>query len=184
MGMRLQDAINFAINPANHPNGLNTFIVVTMHDESNMVLVGYTSSTATFRSDLPLQNWGTGTISQRGSIVSRWFSRPIPGFSTRGQGGLQMDVAPASFSPPLTPIPIDVSVRRDPGLPALAFLGLGPSVQIEIEKLTAPGGTVASGVTLQATEDGALIRAIGPSLRDPANRASYTVTLDVAPIIP
>ena len=78
-----------------------------------------------------------------------------------------------------TSIPIDVSVRRDPGLPFLRFVGLGPSVQIEIEKLSGPGGTATSGVTLNAVEDGALLRAVGPSVRDPANNASYTVTIFV-----
>lgn len=77
-----------------------------------------------------------------------------------------------------TPIPIDVSVRRDPGLLRfLIFPGLGPSVQMEIEKLSGPGGTATSGVTLEAVEDGALLRAVGPSMRDPASNASYTVTI-------
>lgn len=183
MGMTLQDAINLASDPANR-FGVNTFVMITMHDENSSVLVGHTENTATFRSDLPLQNWGTGTISQPGSIRNSWFNRAVPGFSTRGQGGLQMEVAPASFSPLLTPIPVDVSVRRDPGPRALAFLGLAPSVQIEIETLTSLGGTAVGGVTLQATEDGPLLRAVGRSLRDPGYRASYTVTLDVVPVIP
>jgi hypothetical protein len=186
MGMRLQDAINFALDPANSqppisPFGLDTAIEVTMHDETDTVLVGGAVTTATFLADVPLRNWGTGTISPPGSVVSRWFNRQIPGFSTRGQGGLMMNVAAASAVPFATPTPIDVSVRRDPGVQALRFLGLGPSVQIEIEKLTTlgGGGTATTGITLQATEDGALLRAVGPSLRDPATLASYTVTLMV-----
>ena len=39
-------------------------------------------------------------------------------------------------------------------------------------------------LTLDAAEDGFFLRAIGPSLVDPASRAIYTVTLDVEPIIP
>ena len=147
MGMRLQDAIDFASNPANgQAFGLDTDVVVTMHDQTDTVLVGTVSSNLifTFRPDVPLRNWGTGTIGQPGSGDSD---------------------------------PIDVSVRRDPGFQFLRFLGLGPSVQIEIDKLTALGGTATNGVTLQATEYGPLLRAIGPSLRDPATIASYTVTL-------
>jgi hypothetical protein len=180
MGMRLQDAIDFATVPANsQPYGLDTYVVVTMHDERDTVLVGTALTSATFRTNLPLQNWGTATISKPGSWASKWFNRPIPGFSTRGQGGLQMGVAAATAVPLATAFPADVSVRRDSGVSFLSFLGLGPSVQIEIEKLTAPGGTATSGVTLQATEDGELLRAVGPSLRDPADSAAYTVTLNV-----
>jgi hypothetical protein len=182
MGMRLQDAINYALDPANsEPYGLDTAVEVTMHDETDTVLVGGAVTTAVFLADVPLRNWGTGTISTPGSVVGRWFNRQIPGFSTRGQGGLMLKVAAASAVPLATPTAIDISVRRDPGVQILRFLGLGPSVQIEIEKLTAlgPGGTATTGITLDATEDGALLRAVGPSLRDPANRASYTVTLMV-----
>jgi hypothetical protein len=88
-------------------------------------------------------------------------------------------VATGTAVPTPTPIPIDLSVRRDPGFPALRWFGFGPSVQIEIEKLSAPGGTATTGVTLKAVEDGALLRAVGPSMRDPANTASYTVTINV-----
>ena len=186
MGMRLQDAIDFALNPANgQAFGLDTYVVVTMHDDTDTVLVGSVSASSilTFRPDIPLRNWGTGTIGQPGSVVGRWFNRQIPGFSTRGQGnpvmGLTMNVVVASAVPLATSTPIDVSVRRDPGFQFLRFLGLGPSVQVEIDKLTALGGTATNGVTLQATEDGALLRAVGPSLRDPTTIASYTVTLRV-----
>jgi hypothetical protein len=180
MGMRLQDAINFALDPANQPPtapfGIDILFTVTMHDETDTVLVGGSSDLfrATFLTDVPLRNWGTGTISPGGSRRGQVFNRQIPGFSTRGQGGLMMNVAAASAVPLATPTPIDLSVRRDPG----RFFW-GPSVQIEIEKLTAlgTGGTVTTGITLQATEDGALLRAVGPSLRDPTTLASYTVTV-------
>ena len=36
----------------------------------------------------------------------------------------------------------------------------------------APAGTVTGGIKLEAAEDGALLRAVGPSLKDPANKAS------------
>ena len=179
MAMRLQDAIDFASDPANsQPYGLDTYVVVSMHDDSDTVLVGAAITTATFRPNLPLQNWGPATISP-GGLVTKWFNRPIPGFSTRGQGGLELEVAKATAVPVATSMPIDVSVRRDTGIPFLRFLGGGPSVQIEIERLSALGGTATSGVSLRAVEDGALLRAVGPSMRDPANSASYTVTLNV-----
>jgi hypothetical protein len=79
-----------------------------------------------------------------------------------------------------TSVPIDFSVRKDPGIPWLRFLGRGgPSVQIEIEKRSAPspGGTAISGVKIDATENGGLLRGVGPSLQDPARSASYTVTI-------
>jgi hypothetical protein len=136
MGMRLQDAINFALANQAAPFGLDTLIEVTMHDETDTVLVGGDTTKATFRRDVPLLNWRMGTISP---VVGRPTGQ-IPGFSTRGQGGLMMDVVAATAVPLATPTPIDVSVRRDPGIPILRFLGSGPSVQIEIEKLTALGG--------------------------------------------
>jgi hypothetical protein len=55
---------------------------------------------------------------------------------------------------------------------------LGPSVQIEIDILSA-AGTATGGVTLNAVEVGALVRAVGPSVRDPARNASYTFTMVV-----
>jgi hypothetical protein len=180
MAMRLQEAIDFASVPANsQPYGLDTYVTISMHDDSDTVLVGSAITTATFRPDLPLRNWGTATIGPLGGIASSWFKRPVPGFSTRGQGGLELQVATGTAVPVPTPIPIDLSVRRDSGFPALRWFGFGPSVQIEIEKLSALGGTTISGVTLKAVEDGALLRAVGPSMRDPANTASYTVTINV-----
>ena len=78
-----------------------------------------------------------------------------------------------------TVIPIDFSVRQDPGIPWLSFLGAGPSIQIEIEKLStpAPGGTATLGIKVEPSQDGRLLRGVGPSLQDLARRASYTVTL-------
>jgi hypothetical protein len=157
----------------------------TVHEDSETVLAGFAwfetyapgepGGKPTFHPDLPLRNWGPATIDPVRAVTGRWFERPpVPGFSTRGQGGMMLNAAAGGG----TPIPIDVSVRRDPGLLRfLSFPGLGPSVQMEIEKLSGPGGTATSGVTLKAVEDGALLRAVGPSVRDPASRASYTVTI-------
>ncbi len=39
------------------------------------------------------------------------------------------------------------------------------------------GGTAINAVTLDMDEDGVFLRAVGPSLEDPARRAIYTVTL-------
>ena len=140
-----------------------------MHDDSDTVLVGSATTLAggagpTFRSDLPLLNWAPATIGF-GGVVSSWFNRPVPGFSTRGLGGFDLSVGldPSGIAPPSSPI--DSSVRLDQGRPGLSFLGFGPlSVQIEIEKLSALGGTATGGATLKAVEDGALLRAVGPSI--------------------
>ena len=74
------------------------------------------------------------------------------------------------------------SVRRDPGIPWLSVLGMGPRIQIEIEAPSeaAPLGKATRGIQLEAVQDGGLLRAVGPSLQDPiARRASYTVTIEV-----
>ena len=183
MAMTLQTAINSA--SLYHEFGTMTVFTVSMHDDSDTVLAGdqlfeeygpdEPGGKPTFHPDLPLLNWGPATIDLGRAVTGRWFARPaVPGFSTRGQGGMTLNVAAGGG----TAIPVDVSVRRDPGLfPFLSFPGLGPSVQMEIEKLSGPGGTATSGVTLEAVEDGALLRAVGPSVRDPASNASYTLTL-------
>jgi hypothetical protein len=101
---------------------------------------------------LPLRGGGTATIGGRGA----WFRRGVtPGFSTRGNPPPGPNEQENQFvasdrttpAPPNQtqlfrfdqPIPIDFSVRRDPGFPALRWFGFGPSVQIEIETLSAPG---------------------------------------------
>jgi hypothetical protein len=187
MAMTLQEAIEWASVPRYETQyGTETVFTVSMHDDSGVVLAGSNvfetygpgepGGKPTFHPDLPLLDWGPARI-DRGlaRVTGSWFNRPVPGFSTRGQGGIALNVAIGGG----TSIPIDVSVRQDPGLPFLRFVGLGPSVQIEIEKLSGPGGTATSGVTLNAVEDGGLLRAVGPSVRDPANNASYTVTIFV-----
>jgi hypothetical protein len=73
---------------------------------------------------------------------------------------------------------MDISLRRDPGIPLLQWVRGGPSVQIEIE-------AGARAVTLNADEDGLYLRAAGPSIVDPSHRAIYTVSItSVWPWIP
>jgi hypothetical protein len=189
MAMTLQEAIDSAIANANYEYGTETVFHVSMHDDYATVLgggklfetygPGQPGGKPTFHPDLPLLDWGPARIDRGLARVSgRWSNRPVPGFSTRGQGGMTLNVAAGGGSA----IPVDVSVRRDPGLSFLRSVGLGPSVQIEIEKLSAPGGTATSGVTLNAVEDGVFVRAVGPSLRDPLPGnppplATYVVTI-------
>jgi hypothetical protein len=187
MAMTLEEAIEWASVPRYETQyGTETAFTVSMHDDANAVLAGselfetYGPTGAdggkqTFHPDLPLRDWGPARIDRGLSFAGSWFNRPVPGFSTRGQGGMMLNVAIGGGSS----IPIDVSVRRDPGLPFLGLGRFGPSVQVEIEKLSGPGGAATSGVTLKAAEDGGLLRAVGPSVRDPANNASYTVTIFV-----
>jgi hypothetical protein len=42
---------------------------------------------------------------------------------------------------------------------------------------------VVNAVTLNAVEDGLLLRAVGTSVQNPGQNASYTVTLDVWPVV-
>jgi hypothetical protein len=121
--------------------------------------------------DLPLLHPAVATIAGGGPTLAVG-GQSVPGFSTRGTGTNAM----------LGTIPIDFSVRRDPGSPRLIAVGRGgPSVQIEIETLSpVPAGTVTGGFELEVAEDGALLRAVGPSLRAPATKASYTATIVVS----
>lgn len=177
MPMTLQEAIDVAINaPHTFSFGIDVLIIISMHDEAGTVLAGSAGGRdAMFRPDLPLLNLGMPTIA--GGVPPTIVhgpssSGPVPGFSTRAGGG----------GGSLGTIPIDFSVRRDPGNRWLALIGRGgPSVQIEIETLSAPApaGTVTGGIKLEVAEDGALLRAVGPSLKDPANKASYTATITV-----
>jgi hypothetical protein len=189
MAMMLQEAINSAVALAGAEYGTITEFTVSMHDGNDAVLAGgqvfetygpgEPGGKPTFHPDLPLRNWGPATLDLGlAQAIGGWShqQRPVPGFSTRGQGGMTLNAAAGGGNP----IPVDVSVRRDAGvLRFMSLPGLGPGVQMEIEKLSGPGGTAISGVTLEATEDGALLRAVGPSLRDPATNASYTVTIIV-----
>ena len=172
--MTLQEAIDFSISPP--PLGIEVIINISMHDDEGNVLVGAANGLSDmFRRDLPLLNLGIATIGGGGATLTTG-PRPVPGFSTRGLGPANGVVAN------LGPIPIDFSVRRDPGNRWLALIGRGgPSVQIEIETLSAaaPAGMRTGGIKLEVAEDGALLRAVGPSLQNPASRASYTATMIV-----
>ena len=184
MAMTLQQAIDTAVaRIAAAPFGIEVLITVSMHDDEHAVLVGDAFGLSDmFRPDLPLLNLGgTATFAGGGAAGHGWFARgPSPGFSTRGLGpgqgaGASMVVVQGTGQG--TAIPIDFSVRKDPGIPWLHALGRGPSVQIEIERIPAAGGTPTGGVKLDVVEDGALLRAVGPSLQDPARQASYTATI-------
>ena len=195
-GMTLQQAIDYAAAPPPETleYGIEVLATISMHDDDGTVMVGSPEYPAfTFRPNLPLLNWGPATISPGGLLgtVNRvagrhWFTpTQVPGFSTRGQGGLTFRVATGDVVPLPTDLKIDLSVRRSPGLPYLGSphlspLGSGPSVQIQIDTLSA-AGAATDGVTLDAVEDGALVRAVGPSVRDHTSNASYTFTIFVMP---
>jgi hypothetical protein len=196
MAMTLQQAIDTAVaRIRDNTYGIEVSITFSMHDDEQAVFVGNAYGLSdVFRPDLPLLNLGgTATLAGGGATATgahgRFRKGPAPGFSTRGLGPGQgenanmRDVTPGGVGPGNF-IPIDFSVRKDPGIPWLSFLGMGPSVQIEIETITAAGGTPTGGVKLDVVEDGALLRAVGPSLQDTARRASYTATILVYDRIP
>jgi hypothetical protein len=180
--MSLQDAIQQALNFLTSASA-NSRVEVTlsMLDDARVVLYGI--AVPVFNTDLPPLGAETATLATDTSTTTGkggWFTRqPTPGFSTRGD-------TPGPYtnllweSPDFGPsgqIPMQFSVRRDPGVPILRWVRGGPTVQIEIE---------ASGhaVTLNAVEDGAFLRAVGASVKDPARRAYYVVTFgEVMPII-
>ena len=175
MAMTLQQAIDYVTNPpVPTPNGIEVDITISMHDDSGTVLVGDTPNGREnmFRPDLPLLNYGSTTFTVPGAPTRTrtgglFGTKPAPGFSTRGLGNLaSMRVIVGTgvgTSAPGTLIPIDFSVRKNPGIaPWASVLGLGPSVQIEIETLSAPGGTATGGIKLDPVEEnGALLRAVG-----------------------
>jgi hypothetical protein len=193
MAMTLQQAIDFAVAPSvPAPYGIEVEITVSMHDDDGFgtVLVGHAHGLSDmFRPDLALLNYGMATLAGPGGAGTTgggWLRKgPAPGFSTRGLGPGQgadasMEVVTGTGSG--TSIPIDFSVRKDPGIPWLRVFGSGPSVQIEIETLSAPapGGAVTGGIKLGPVEEtGTLLRAAGPSLLDTTKRASYTATIVV-----
>jgi hypothetical protein len=181
MAMTLQEAIDFAsVNADTAEYGIEVHGGISLHEDSGLVLLGGAHfPTFTYRPDLPLLNWGPATF-RIGGLFRSWLgtTRPVPGFSTRGLGGMTLDVGPGTGggAPTANAMTVDLSVRRDPGRPGWNAFGLGPSVYIEIETLSA-AGAATGGVTLKAVEDGALVRAVGPSVRDPAANASYTFTI-------
>src|SRR5262245_50192889 len=150
VAMTLQEAIDYASAPPSSETeyGTITALTISMHEDLGGVMYGgawYQTYNprhpgATFHPDLPLLDWGPSRLDLGlAHAANRWFNRSVPGFSTRGQGGLMLNVAGGGGS-----MPIDLSVRRDPGLPFLGTLPIGPGVQIEIETLSAPGGSATS----------------------------------------
>jgi hypothetical protein len=170
MAVSLQDGIQQAIG---FGGSALAEIKMSMHDADGPVLSGV--AIAPFVPDLALRN-APVTIDTGSTTtgIGHWFARqPTPGFSTRGLGpGDDQHVN----DPHVTLM--DISLRRDPGVPILQWLRGGPSVQIEIE-------VGPKAVSLNADEDGLYLRAVGPSIEDPSHRAVYTVSLSsVTPWIP
>jgi hypothetical protein len=186
--MSFRDAIDWAIQNAPGTYGTEAYVTMSMHDDHGFVVYGI--ARPVFVADLPPRGTTATIDTGRSSTTGtrRWFTRqPAPGFTTRGgiygHSGTNYYATSDSYSigsgafDTSQRTAMDFSVRRDPGTPIRQWLRRGPSVQIEIE-----AGPKA--LTLDADEDGFFLRAVGPSLVDPANRAIYTVTLDVEPIIP
>jgi hypothetical protein len=105
MAKSLQESIDHA---AANPGGAASLVVeitVSVHDDAGAVLAAeddfrMTASGVdpgdrpTFHPDLPLRDWGPARIVDRAVVtVGSWFNRPKPGFSTRGQGGMTLNVA-------------------------------------------------------------------------------------------
>jgi len=186
MAIGLQDGIDLALS---QPSSAR--VLISMHDASGLVLFG--TADPTVRPDIPLLGAGT-TIGGGGRGLRRGL---VPGFSTRGNPPAGPNLQENQFvasdrtspAPPVQtqlfrfdqPIPLDFTVRRDPGNSLLRWLGFGPSIQIQIETLATPGGAVVNGVTLDAAEDGVLLRAQGASVQNPGLNANYSFTLLVAP---
>lgn len=186
----LRDAIDWAAQNAPGTYGVEAYVTMSMHDDHGFVVYGI--ARPAFVADLALR--GTTATIDRGTGattgVGSWFTRqPASGFTTRNAyydyGHTQTNYYAASDSYSIGSGAFDTdqrtgmefTIRRDPGLPFMQWVRGGPSVQIEIE-------AGPKELTLNADEDGFFVRAVGPSLVDPANRAFYTVTLDVEPIIP
>jgi hypothetical protein len=131
--MTLQEAIDWASAP---PGGYTEYgtitgLTISMHEDAGLVMYGgvwfetYDSDDpiATFHPDLPLLDWGPSRLDLGvHRAANRWLNRSVPGFSTRGQGGMMLNVAGGG----LNPMPIDLSLRRDPGLPFLSTVRMGP----------------------------------------------------------
>ena len=173
MAITLETAIALASEP------VEAYAIISMHDNIGVVAVG--GATPTFRAELPLLNWGQGSLAGPGSSSSRvgsWFQYEgqVPGFSTRGDGGTHQ-LAWTGAAPGQPQLTIDFSVRLDPGYGAFGRFGLGSRIQMEIERL-GPGGAVEEGIQVNASQDGPLLRAMGPTLWETGSSpASWTVGL-------
>jgi hypothetical protein len=183
MAMGLEDAIGQALNFLTTISA-NSRVEVTlsMHDDAGVVLYGI--AVPVFNTDLPPLGAETATLATDTTTTTGtrgWLTRqPTPGFTTRGDtpGPYTNLLRESPNFSGSAEIPMDFSVRRDPGVPMLRWVRGGPTVEIAIE---------ASGhaVTLNADEDGAFLRAVGASVKDPVRRAYYVVTFgEVIPIIP
>jgi hypothetical protein len=186
--MSLQAAIEQSIRTAPGTYGSEAFVTMSMHDAEGPVLYGI--SRPIFVADLPPRGV-TATIGggSKTTGIGHWFTKqPTPGYTSRnspygyGQADyyLSSQKFDAGYQQPFVNnqrVAMDFSVRRDPGIPFLQWIRGGPTVQIEIE-------VGPTAVTLDATEDGLYLRAVGPSIEDPNHRAIYTVSLDWMPIIP
>lgn len=182
MAMTLQAAIDQANLPTADPNHFDVAVTISMHDVAGHVLFG--SGTPTVRADVALQNHGVPATILDGIRYSRLGRVQVPGFSTRGNPPAPHGPSSASLeqfpSGSGQPISIDFSVRKDPGWVFWnGVFTIGPRIQIELEQLTAPGGTAVSGVTLDVEEQGVLMQAMGPSLINQSLQAFYAVTIDV-----
>lgn len=182
MAMGLEDAIGQALSflttiPANS----RVEVTLSIHDDSGVVLYGI--AVPVFNTDLPPLGAETATLAPDTTTTGThgWLTRqPTPGFTTRGDtpGPYTNLLRESPNFSGSAQIPMDFSVRRDPGIRILRWVRGGPTAQIAIEA----GG---HAVTLNADEDGAFLRAVGASVKDPARRAYYVVTFgEVMPIIP
>jgi hypothetical protein len=173
MGMDLQTAIQNAINFPNVTVG----VTITMHDENGLVLWGV--SAPTFRQ-------GVGGVFFR-QVVSEGFStvgNPRPGPNLQEDQFLASSKRTPNLIQPFDanqPIPLDFTVTRQ----TFSFLriGLRSTIQLNLTTLGA-AGQVLNRAVLGVAQDGVFLRGVGASLMSPGKQASYTVTLDVVPVIP
>jgi hypothetical protein len=94
MAMTLQEAIDFAsVHADTDPYGIECYATISMHDDADLsatvLFGGAMFPTFTFRRDLPLLNWGTGTIGGGGAStgVGSWFRKAqVPGILHPGTG--------------------------------------------------------------------------------------------------
>jgi hypothetical protein len=175
MALSLGDAIAQSMQAGDALAGIR----MSMHDADGPVLWGVAN--ARFVPDLPLRDAPVrverSTTATTG--LGHWFTRqPTPGFSTRGAAPGDAEDNYYLAVPDNQKTLMDISVRRDPGVPIMQWARGGPNVQIEIE-------AGANSVTLNADEDGLYLRALGPSIADLSHRAVYTVTLaSLIPLVP
>jgi hypothetical protein len=116
MAVSLQDAIAQSIG---FGGSALSDIRMSMHDADGPVLWG--AAVAPFIPDLPLRG-ATATLASSSTTtgIGHWFTRqPTPGFSTRGScaGDAETNYYQVVGDPDVTLM--DISLRRDPGIPFL-----------------------------------------------------------------